>query len=422
MPDIKIPQSDLASVVHRISFYPHERVKIFLGLSQKDRAMVVLRLSTNIKREILKNLKDEEVVAILEHLDPDVATDIVQLLSKYRQKSIIARLKEEFRESVSFLAKFDPLTAAGLMDLDFVKAENTDTFSKVAKQFKVHEKRTGRLPVVVVMKDGKISGYLPIHELGFAKPEETIDLYVRKLLIVKHDASYEEVLKIFSNHPHNKVGVIGEDQNIIGFIYSDDLLRIEKKQAAASLYDFAGVNTEESVGDSVKQKVKNRYRWLILNLATAFFAAFTVSLFEDTISKYVLLAVYMPIVAGMGGNAGTQSLAVVVRGIALKQIDLKNAWVVLKREMEAGVINGFINGIAVAVIVYIINRDLKLALVLSMAMVVALFVAGFFGTLVPLIMKKIGKDPATSATIFITTATDVLGFLAFLGFAALILP
>ena len=143
--------------------------------------------------------------------------------------------------------------------------------------------------------------------------------------------------------------------------------------------------------------------------------------FEPVLSKYVLLAVYMPIVAGMGGNAATQTLAVLVRGIALRQIELRTALKTLRNELGASLINGLINGVLVALVVVIINRDIKIALILAMAMVINLLVAGFFGTLVPLIMQKLGKDPATSATIFITTATDILGFMAFLGLATIIL-
>ncbi len=150
-------------------------------------------------------------------------------------------------------------------------------------------------------------------------------------------------------------------------------------------------------------------------------AASVVGLFEDTISKYVLLAVYMPIVAGMGGNAATQTLAVVVRGIALRQIELKTALKTLKNELGAGFVNGLINGFLVAFVVLVKDHDPKIALILALAMVINLIVAALFGTLVPLIMQKLHKDPATSATIFITTATDVLGFLAFLGLATIIL-
>jgi magnesium transporter len=271
------------------------------------------------------------------------------------------------------------------------------------------------------MENGKLKGYFPVHKLAFARPSEKAEKYVRSVIIVKHNATHSEVLRLFRSHPHNKIAVLGKQKNIVGVIYSDDVLRALKEGETSSLYSFAGVDNEESVLDSIKLKVQHRYKWLILNLATAFLAAFTVSLFDDLIAAYVLLAVYMPIVAGMGGNAGTQTLAVLVRGITLRQISLSTAWPTLKREIFAGIINGVINGILVASIVMIFNQNLKIAIILGMAMIINLFVASLFGTLVPLLMKKFGKDPATSATIFITTATDVLGFMAFLGLATLIL-
>jgi magnesium transporter len=194
-----------------------------------------------------------------------------------------------------------------------------------------------------------------------------------------------------------------------------------EEHEASSLYDFAGISEEESVTDSAKRKVHNRYRWLVLNLGTAFLAAFTVSQFEDVLGRYVLLAAYMPIVAGMGGNAATQTLAVLVRGISLKQIELKTAWKTLRSELGASLVNGLVNGLLVAAIVIILNNNVQIAAVLAFAMVANLLVAAFFGTLVPLIMHKLGKDPAASATIFITTATDVLGFMVFLGLASMVL-
>jgi len=160
---------------------------------------------------------------------------------------------------------------------------------------------------------------------------------------------------------------------------------------------------------------------LIINLATAFLAASVVSLFQETISAFVLLAVYMPIVAGMGGNAGTQTLAVVVRGLALKEIELKTAKRVIINEIIAGGINGIINGILVAAVAILWNKNPMFGLVIGLAMVINLIIAGFFGAIVPLIMKQLGKDPASSATIFITTATDVFGFLSFLGLATILL-
>lgn len=414
-------RNNLKDHIHPISFAGTNRLSLFLELSEEQQAQILLHLTKHIKIDILNTLSDEKLVNIFDHLDPNEVTDLVQLLPSKRQKSLIQKFSSALKKSVEILNQFSPESAAGLMNLDYIQVDADDSISEVAKQFKAHERRTGHLPAIFVMDNGFFKGYLPGHELGFARPSDKAKKYIRKIPSIQHNATHDEVLKLFRTHPHNKVAVFGAKKNIIGIIYSDDILKALKEEETAALYDFAGVHDEESVMDSTGLKVKHRYKWLIINLGTAFLAAFTVGLFEDVISKYVLLAVYMPIVAGMGGNAGTQTLAVLVRGIALKQIELKTAWPTLRREISSGIINGIINGILVASIVIIFNHDYKVAFILGMAMIINLFVAGFFGTLVPLVMKKFGKDPATSATIFITTTTDVLGFMAFLGLASIIL-
>jgi magnesium transporter len=362
------------------------------------------------------------VVLLLEQMDPDRATDFLRLLEPRRRQKTLDRLSEGLKEAAITLLKFDPETAAGLMNVDYIQADVEDTIGEVARKFRQHETRTGRLPVILATYNERLVGALPVHELAFARSSEHIDPLVKRIPSIYQSASHDEVKALFRSHPHNKIAVLDDKGNVVGIIFSDDVLRLMQEQKAASLYGFAGVDAEENVNDPTKSKVKARYKWLIINLATAFLAAFTVGLFEHTITKYVLLAVYMPIVAGMGGNAATQTLAVLVRGIALRQISLNTAYRALKSELGAGLTNGLINGFLVALVVLVKDHDPLIALVLALAMVINLLVAALFGTLVPLIMSKLRKDPAASATIFITTATDVLGFLAFLGLATIILP
>ncbi len=409
------------ALIHKLSFDHKHRVRLFLELAAKKRAHILLHLTKRIQKKLAHQIPHQDLIETLEHLDPDDATDIIQLLPKRKQTRTIKSLSSELKKNIEFLSQFDPKTAAGLMNLNYIQVDIDDKIADIAKQFQTHEKRTGHLPVIIAMSENIIVGHIPGHQLGLAKPSEKAKKHVKKILTIKQNASQIKILDYFRKHPHSKIAVLGEHENIIGIIYSDDILKILREQEAAALYDFAGVLDEETVTDTISQKVKHRYKWLIVNLFTAFIASFTVSLFDNTISKHVLLAVYMPIVAGMGGNAATQTLAILVRGIALNQIELSTAWPTLKRETLAAVVNGLINGLLVAAIVMIFNQDVKIALVLALAMITNLFVAGFFGTLVPLIMKNFGKDPATSATIFITTATDVLGFLSFLGLATLVL-
>lgn len=408
-------------VMSDILFRKDKRTELFLELSHEQRIELLHSLTPKVKKDILVHVPNDDLVDVLEAVDPDDATDMLQLLGKKKRENVLQLLSQDLKEQLSTLLAFDAQTAAGLMTLDYIQANFEDSISEVAKKFKLHEKQTGRPPVILVLKDGKLAGFLPGHELGFARTSELIGKYVKRISTISHAATHQQVMALFRAHPHAKVAVLNDNDNVVGIIYSDDVLQLLQDQKTSSLYEFAGISQEEAVTDSTKSKVNNRYRWLIINLGTAFLAAATVSLFQDTLSKFVLLAIYMPIVAGMGGNAATQTLAVVVRGIALKQIELKTAWHTLKNEVGAGFINGLINGIIVAAIVIIFTGEYKIALVLALAMVINLVVAGFFGTIVPLIVSKLGKDPASSATIFITTATDVLGFLTFLGLATLIL-
>ncbi len=409
-------------VLTEILFRKDKRTELFLGLPERQRIELLRSLTPHVRGDILTHVPDEDLVKILQSVDPDEATDMMQLLKPKRRSKILEQVSEELKKSLSMLLEFDAETAAGLMNLDYIEVSVDNTVAEVSKKFKQHEKNTGRPPVILVSKkDGRLAGFLPGHELGFGRKSETIGKFVKRIPSISYAANHDEVRHLFHAHPHSKVAVLNDQGDVIGIIYSDDVLGIMQEQEASSLYDFAGIRKEETIADPISKKVSNRYKWLVINLGTGFLAAFTVGQFENTLNKYVLLAVYMPIVAGMGGNAATQTLAVLVRGIALGQIELKTAARTLRNEVGAAFLNGLIVAVLVGVIVSVINHDFKIAIVLSMAMVVNLVVAGFFGTLVPLVMSKLGKDPAASATIFITTATDVFGFMVFLGLATLIL-
>lgn len=418
----KIPTLSMNPIVLTdILFRKDTRKKLFLELPQDKRIDLLRSVTVSVRKDILQHMPDEDFVSILQTLDPDEATDMLQLITKTKREKVLALLSQELKDSLSTLLAFDPETAAGLMTLDYIQADASENIEAVATKFMHHEKQTGRPPVILIMQDCKLTGFLPGHMLGLASKSELVGKYAKKIQSISYAAKHKEVIDLFQAHPHSKVAVLNDSNEVVGIIYSDDVLQAIQDNQASSLYKFAGIRQEESVTDSAKSKVKNRYRWLIINLGTAFLAAFTVSRFEDTLSKYVLLAVYMPIVAGMGGNAATQTLAVQVRGISLKQIELKTAWGTLKNELGASLINGLINGLIVAMVVMVVNKNAKIAIILGSAMIINLLVAAFFGTMVPLVMKKLGKDPATSATIFITTATDILGFMAFLGLATVIL-
>ncbi|MBA4336406.1 magnesium transporter [bacterium] len=400
---------------------PDKKVEIFKQVPANEQGLVLFRLSRPLRHEILKDMPRDEIKKLMHYLDPDEVTDLLQLVNTKKKDKIIKTLSHEIKDKVEFLLGFNPKTAAGMMSLDYVEVPFGKTFDQVGRIVHKHEKRTGKFPAILVIDDGFLIGELMGYKFALHDGKETIDKFTHRVPSVMYNAPESEIVAKFKSHPHNKIVVLDEDESIMGVIYSDDILQIIEEKPINALREFAGVSEEEDVLDSAFKKVKHRYKWLIINLGTAFLAASVVSLFEDTISAFVLLAVYMPIIAGMGGNAGTQTLAVTVRGIALKEIRLETGKKVIMNEVLAGLINGLINGVIVAVVATFWNKSPLLGLVLAIAMVFNLMIAGFFGTVIPLIMKKLGKDPASSATIFITTATDVFGFFTFLGLASLVL-
>ena len=411
----------LRSLIQKINFSPQQRTELFWELTLHEQALIARNLAKHILKSILRALSDEKLIEFVEYIESDEAVDYIQLLSPKSQKKIVDLLRDDLKQTITHLLSFDPQTAAGLMNLDYIQVSPDANVEDVAKKFKLHERRTGKSPSIIVSDNDRLVGHLPGHELGFMNKSEKIKKYIKHIPYVRYNASHDEVIDVFHTNPHSKIVVLGENKNILGIIYTDDVLHILEEDESASLYDFAGISDEEAVTDSFRKKVNFRYKWLIINLGTAFLASSVVQLFNDTIAKNVLLAVYMPIVAGMGGNSATQTLAVLVRGISQNQIDLKSSLSTLRNELMSGFINGVINGAIVASVVMIVNRNLLVAMILGIAMVTNLVVASFFGTVIPLIMKQIGKDPASSATIFITTATDVLGFFVFLGLAAILL-
>lgn len=404
-----------------ILFHRSERKALFEKVNPAQRPAVFRSLTKNIQREVLQLLDDKDVTTLIELLDPDEATDALQLLTKKKRQRILQGLSTTLKDALSTLLEFDAQTAAGLMTLDYVRLGHNQSVKDALEKFKKHERSTGRPPVLLVTKNDQLKGFIPTYQLILSAKDDLLDHLVKTVPTISYTASHDDVVDTFQKHPHTRVVVLNDANNIVGVIYSDDVLRLLSEQEAASLYDFAGINKEESVSDSARAKIQHRYKWLILNLLTAFIAAYTVNLFEDTLTAYVLLAVYMPIVAGMGGNAATQTLAVMVRGISRQQLTIRAGLKTLKKELLAGLGNGVINGLLVGVIVYGINREILLSVVLGLAMLTNLMVAAFFGTVIPLILARLGKDPAASATVFITTATDVLGFVVFLGLGALLL-
>lgn len=395
----------------------------FRELPATRQRRLFFQLPDKVRQAVVEDMSREQLETFVGRLDPDEAADVLGLVDADIREEIVDQLSRSRREKVEYLLDFNPETAAGMMDLDYVTIDRSATFRQVADRVRRHDERTGRFPTIYVTDDQEgLVGELPGHTLGLADEDEAdIEEYLREAPAVRFDAPDEEVVEVFRRHPNRRLAVLDGDGEILGVIHADDLLRAVDVQAGETLYEFTGVAGEESVLDGPMAKVKSRYRWLILNLGTSFLAAAVVGMFAETIDVFPLLAVYMPIVAGMGGNAGTQTMAVTVRGLTLDQVSLATGARVMGNEVLAGAINGLLNGLLVAAIATFFNQNPALGFVIGVAMIGNLIIAGFFGALIPLILDRLEFDPATSATIFITTATDVLGFFVFLGLASLVM-
>ena len=397
----------------------------FTDLPVNEWRDVFFGLTEDVKEHLIADMSRDELETFIHQLDPDEVTDVLGYTDEETREAMLATLDSERRKKIDFLLSFDPESAAGVMSLNYVTVDETRNFPDVVERVRRFEERTGQVPTIFVTDDGELQGELPGAALSVADPEtETISDYVQETPHIRYDREDKEVLEVFKQNRERSVAVLDEEEDILGVIHAEDLLRLLDEARGETLYEFTGVAEEESVLDGPGTKVRRRYKWLILNLGTAFMAAAVVGLFESTIAAVAILAAYMPVVAGMGGNAGTQAMAVTVRGISLGEVSLKTGKRVIFNEVSAGAVNGTITGVLVAVIAIAFSFGefgVLLGAVIGISMIANLVIAGFFGAFTPLLLDRVGYDPATSATIFITTATDVLGFFVFLGLAQAVL-
>lgn len=417
--DRKISLEDIAN---KITYNPKKRMSLFRSLSLSERSAVFNILSPYLRQEIFNKLSTSEAVEILDHLDLRRAHHLLgNIKNPSRRKKIANYLKNDIYLKIEKFLQFHPKSSFSFLNLNYLFLSEETTIRETAEIIEDYLKNVGKVPEILISRDGVLIGQIPLSVLVREDNSKKLKRFVKTIKTLKYSSNSTTIITLLSAKPHEKAAVLDNDGSVLGVVYSDDIIEILEKTPAAGLYSFAGVEESERPFDGVWSKVSHRYKWLVLNLGTAFLAAGVVALFENTMAQVVLLAAYMPIVAGMGGNAATQTLAVTVRGIAIGEVSLKNGRPVIIREVLSGLVNGLITGVLVAIIAYLFNQDPMLGFVVGFAVMISLVAAGFFGTIIPLILRSLGKDPATSATIFITTTTDVIGFFVLLGLASLLL-
>lgn len=397
-------------------------MQILRTMSVPERAAVFEQLSPYVQQSILKQLKTHEIVDLLDQMDMRQAERVVARISNpKRREKIVQRLKGDIKEKMEYFLRFHPKATLSLINFNYIFLPQSLTVGEVANVISDHYEETGRYPEVLVHDAGELVGEMPLTQLVRERNTSTLKKHYKPVETITYQADIQEIINRLVTTDQRKLIVLDHDLSVLGVIYADAARSLFGHAPAESLYDFAGVDDSERPFDTIGKKVRNRYKWLVLNLATCFLAGSVVLAFQGTLDALTILSVYIPIIAGMGGNAATQSFAIMVRGLTLGTISLQNSGPAIWREFGAGVVNGVIIGAIVTVVSAIWNGDPLLGVVVAAALIGVHIIAGIAGSVIPLFMKHIGKDPAATSTIFITTITDVSGLLLLLGLATLFL-
>jgi magnesium transporter len=417
----RLHPADIAQLVPLLT--PDEQSALLETLFELRLAARTLReLDPGTQRRVLDLLPDDRLAATVRRLSANDAVDLLGSVDPDRLHALFALLEPGHALHLQNLMRYGPATAGGLMDPDVPRFHADETIAETLERVRRLAEGRRLFYLYVVDERGHLLGIASLWQLVSAPAERKLrEIMSAEVVTVRVDAPEEEVARQFSKYDLLMMPVVDEDGLLAGAITVDDVLDVVQEQATEDLYRLANLDLQEGVSTPPLRSVRLRLPWLLINLCTAFLAAGVVSLFEETIARYVVLAIFMPIVAGMGGNAGTQTLTVMVRGLALGELDFRRSGSIVLRQAMVGLMNGLGTGAVLALVALAWERNPILSGVLFIAETVNLTVAGLFGAAVPLALRRLNLDPALGSSIFVTTATDVGGFLAFLGTATLML-
>jgi len=400
---------------------PKQRNLIFSLLETKEEGDVLSELGEEIQQDIMSSISNEELSEAVKALELDEIVDILQNLPEERMEKILSSMSKLDRLRIEKGLNFPDDTAGGLLNTDVISVRPNNTINEVIRYLRNQinlPENTDK--IFVVNDDNEYLGEILISRIITAKPSmivyEVMDTKTSPLLVFLSD---KEVSKVFERNDLISSAVIDENRKLIGRITIDDVLDVIKEDADQNLLGMAGV-AEDTFAPPARA-AKSRVIWLGLNLITAFIAASTINIFQDVIQKFVFLAVLMPIVASMGGVAATQTLTIVLRGLTLDQINTSNIKWLFRRELAVAILNGLVLSIFVGVTTFLWFNSLSIAILISCALIINLISSVLAGVLVPLVLRKIKQDPAIGGSVIVTTVTDVIGFLSFLGLAAIYL-
>ena len=411
--------SDIGRLVAALE--EEDAVKLFKFLAPDKASAVLLEVDERRRKALISSISSEELIDVVHEMETDDAADVISELPVEEAKQVLDGIDRHESIAVQKLLVFPEDTAGGKMQAELASVIETATVEETIEEVRRKSHEIDNISnVFVVDKEGRLAGAVPLDKLILADPETpVITIANRDPIKVRTDMDQEEVAKLFQKYDLISVPVVDHEGRLVGRITVDDIVDVLEEEIFEDFYKMAGLNVEARALDPAGRAIRMRVPWLMLNLCTAALAASVVKLFEGTIEQLVLLAVLMPIVAGMGGNAATQTITVVVRALALGELTFKNARWVLMKEVLVGFVNGCLTGGIAGLAAYLLGANIMVGLLLFLAMIANMMIAGLIGSIMPLVLKRFKVDPAISSSIFVTASTDIGGFFTFLGLATL---
>ncbi len=398
--------------------------KLLSILSVQDIALILEQANEDLGMRIIDNIPMDDVIDVLSYMQKDDIVDLIGEMPIGKRKLLINKMRKGDRNIISRLLEYPEDSAGGIMTTayialrsDLLVSEGLNKIREIAPKTEVIE------TIYVVNSRGQLTGTADLRHFLTSPKGTLISSFAKENVISVHpEMDQEEVAHLVSKYDLNAIPVVNKHNVILGIITVDDVIDVMIQEYNEDILELGGVSKEESLDTTLWESVRLRLPWLLINLATAFLASMTVKMFESTIAQVVALSSIMTIVTGMGGNSGSQTQSIMVRAIATEEIHFKKHFYSFNKEILLGIINGAVNGLVTGIAVWIIYHNFYLAVIVFIAMIGNLIVGGIFGFAVPVLLKKLGADPAVASSIFLTTATDVLGFFIFLSLAKLFLP
>ena len=409
--------SDSADIIENLSIENRSKLIEIEGFNIEPEIFV--ELNESIQSEILLLLSINSIANLLKKLESDDAIKIIENIDQSKKDSVLNLLPPQDRFLLEEGLGYPEDSAARIMQREFTAIPSNWSVGHTIDYLRESKDLPEEfLEIFIVDSDFKPIGTVPSSKVLRAPRDNKMNSIMREMqVLIPVNMDQEEVGYTFENYNLTSAGVVDKNNKLVGMITSDDILTIVKEEAEEDVLRLAGGGDEE-ITDGIFKKTKRRFNWLLLNLFTAFLATWVISIFGATIEQMVALAFLMPIVASMGGNAGMQTLAVTIRAIATQELTNANLRKTVSKEFAIGILNGIIFAVISSIIVLLWFKDLNLSIIIGVSMILNMIVAGLFGILVPVTLKRIKIDPAVASSVFVTTITDVIGFLSFLGVGA----